>query len=252
MGAGKFAPKTEFDCARLLESDEPQARVLLYQRLLYSRRTAEEVQSLWRGGGGNISAPVEALLRTVDFARLTIEQRARLKNLSNHLSRTCAGLQAVLPVAEMEEVLARFVDSADFWLPRGRTLAENFCLFVYGQLSPVTHSLARDVARLDGIISGLSSDPDAPSPWAEHGAGEVAPTLPGSLKTESFIAEWHIIDADGNPPTADNLQHVTQPGPCRILVARFPNNQIILMSLNVQQPVAAQRAGTADAFTGRA
>jgi hypothetical protein len=231
---------TGFDYSGLLESGDPRARTLLYQRLLYSPSVATLVQSLLRGGGVKASAATVAFLGSIDFERLAVEQWARLRNLSGHLARSCPGLHAVLPREQVEGMLARFVDSADFWTPSGRTLAENFCLYVhrqaYPQLHPSLQELARDMAHLDGIISGLCVD--APSPWDEALEQRTAPALGGALKTESFISEWHLIDSEGRLPTAENYRRVVFPGRCRVLAAKFPH-QIVLVALDLQGQTAA-------------
>ena len=55
----------------------------------------------------------------------------------------------------------------------GRSLLESFCLFVFDSLSGKgdgTPELAQiaQIAMFDGVVSGLMTNPFAPSPWRGH------------------------------------------------------------------------------------
>jgi len=219
------------EALRLLADDTPQARTAIYQRLLYGSNWSTFVRSVHEGGRVGLPAATAKLLATVDYERLGAEQRARARNLNSHLARSCASLYLALAPDVRKEIQSSYVNSPDFWVARGRTLAENFCLFTYERLSPSEHGFARDVARLCGVMSGLSFTHEARSPWFDLDPATAALPLSGALATESFITDWELIGEDGSAPSESNLSRVSRPKRQRVIVVKRPAGQIILMSL---------------------
>lgn len=221
------------EALRLLADDTPQARTEIYQRLLYGSNWSDFIRSVHESGRVGLPPATARLLATVDYGRLGVEQRARARNLNSHLARSCSSLYLALAPEVRQEIQVSFVNSTDFWLPKARTLVENFCLFAYERLSPSSHGFARDVARLCGVMSGLSFSHDARSPWLDVAADAAALPIDGGAATESFITEWELIDENGAPPDESNLSRVSRPKRQRVIVVKRPTGKIILMSLSV-------------------
>jgi len=218
------------DNSFLLKTDTTEARILLYQRLLYSKRWSQSAQFALHQS--NIPESTYLLLKSINFERLTIEQEARRKNLANHLKRVCPSLE-VIPLELLRISLQHFVDSNDFWIPRGRTLAENFCLFVYHDFSFSTHDFEREVVKLSGIVSSFSADCDKPSPWKDQHEEDVTPHVDGASVVESFTSKFCMIDENGNLPDSVNINQVSRQGLYQIIIAKLHWNQIILLSLRM-------------------
>lgn len=98
--------------------------------------------------------------------RLLIEHAARVRNLRAVLHDDMHVLSKTLNKADLLPYVHRYVLSEQFWMHRGRTLIEDFCLhFVEQSPAPTLHKV---LARIEGIHSGLSAAPRSRTPWPAH------------------------------------------------------------------------------------
>ncbi|WP_152592934.1 hypothetical protein [Nostoc sphaeroides] len=226
--------KPSSELLRLLTDDSVESRIELYTRLLYSSQCAAFVQDALLSGSTKISKANAAFLCTVRFDLLEVEQQARCRNLNRQLSRSCPSLFSVLPKEKLFNFVEEFCNSPDFWVLWGRTLAENFCLHVHYWLSAQELGFFAQLARLEGIISGLSSFPDKPSPWPL-----ATSTVPDEVMfrnakaVEVFTSEWRLIDMDGRLPHPDNLSQLLIPSTHKIIIAILPDCSITVATMKV-------------------
>jgi len=178
-----------WDLGSCLASDATAARLFVYQRMLYSTVVADVVFETARSFPSEVAEPMLEWIRGVDTEQLAAERAARVRNLSAHLARALPTLQGMLGTDLHREWVSRFADAIEFWQARGRTLAENYCLYVAPRLDDLFLST---LARLDGTLSGLAAAPRAASPWS----GEpTPPVLDGALATEVFRSPVHLLSA---------------------------------------------------------
>lgn len=111
------------------------------------------------------SAESNYLKKNIDFARLSVEQAGRIRNLRTVLHSELKFLNLFLSKDEMLPYVRSYCNSEDFWLHKGRTLLEDFCLFLCGQ--PVDAKL-KFLAEVEGTSSGVSFDQRATTPWPTH------------------------------------------------------------------------------------
>jgi hypothetical protein len=178
-----------------------------------------------------IPSTTRAILETVNFDLLAIEQSARQRNILRHILRAAPSLEVVISQERLHELAASFVNSITFWSAHGRSLVENFCLFAF-ELLPVD-SLERDVIRLCGSAAGILAKPDAISPWSPDSEVDSTHLIEGSLATETFLSSWRLLDEAGALPIKENLEEVSQFGPHRIIIACMPGPKVIALSLMI-------------------
>jgi hypothetical protein len=75
-------------------------------------------------------------------------------------------LNQMVSKADLLPLVQAYAASPCFWIHRGRSLIEDFCLFVF-QSSNI-NSLLKLVARIEGVHSGLSTSFTLNTPWTEH------------------------------------------------------------------------------------
>jgi hypothetical protein len=213
----------------LIQTDTARARSLLYLRLLYSSHYTEFIRTLMREERLRIPPTTLAVLETVDFDLLTIEQSARKRNVLRHILRAAPSLEVALSGKQLSDLAESFVNSTAFWSARGRSLIENFCLFAFDLLE--LNSFKRDVMRLCGVVAGISVDHEAASPWPLDSDVDSTPLIDGALATETFLSNWRLLDESGALPAVDNIKEVSQPGAHRIIVASMPGPKVIALSL---------------------
>jgi hypothetical protein len=207
----------------LLHSASPANRTALYLRLLYSPSCAQLARSLRASGDSACHAQTLAFLQSVDFDRLALEQRARLRNLAHHLSESFAYSWPVLEPALRRELVERFVDEPAFWRFTGRSLAESFAVVAWQVLRARRCAFLADLVRLEGVLSGLLAGSTAPAPWqalpdADHEHVPDAAAGP----TERFPSQWQLLDDNGELPT---------PARAGELMARVPSHHRLSLTL---------------------
>lgn len=99
-------------------------------------------------------------------ARAQVERVARVRNMRTVLHGDMRLLSRVLDKPKLLPYVQNYVASKYFWMHRGRTLIEDFCLFlVECSSAPMTIKV---LARIEGVYTGLSATIDADTPWAAH------------------------------------------------------------------------------------
>ena len=171
--------------------DDAQRKMSLHLHMLYGARAERAVMA---------SSSVEdaAWLRTVDRARLAVEQEERITALVVQTRRTCAALWSAGEEALLLGIMRAFADSTIFWNPVGRSLAEGFCLFAQEKLTASGRGDLAALARLLGVSSGLPSAPGRASPWPDQ---RPPPDLgiPKIIASEGFVSRWSLLDDAGQP-----------------------------------------------------
>lgn len=220
----------------LLTSDSHSARTQIYQRLLYGDRWSTFVASVLQENPAAVPRATLGFLETVDYERLGVEQRARTRNLRSVLARNCSSLVSLIGPDAHLELTKGFVNWPEFWVPKGRTLTENFCLYAHGCLLASGDRFASEVAHLCGVISGLRFAPSAPSPWtAVRSTQTLLFPIAGAKAAESFVTTWQLIDQEGNVPSAENLAYVSLANKQRIVVIHCMEGKISFLSLEHQE-----------------
>lgn len=129
---------------------------------------------------------------------LVAEQQARHRNLFNFLKMSNPPLFLVLEEFQLKTEVSEYCDSDNFWQFQGRTLLENFCLYIYNKPSYMNKVFIREVAKVSGIISGLFQayrDNSIISPWKNR--VQFFDTQSQKTVEESFESSIPIINASG-------------------------------------------------------
>jgi hypothetical protein len=209
----------------LLTSDQSADRGQLYLRLLYNQPLSAYLIEQVEMAPASFPAATVRLLRSVNKYHLEVERAARIRNLTHHLARACPRFAAFMERELLHGWVQQFASSPDFWHMRGRTLAENFCLFLYPKLPD---PLLSEALRLDGIISGLSADPYVASPWT----GAMHQTVvDGAIATELMQSKVRLLGDDGALPCRENLAYVSTPEPAIIAVVLSADRKVIVMTI---------------------
>lgn len=177
----------------------------LYTRMLYSEVEANSLRDLAEKHPEKLSDAAIELISSIDFDFLRVEQGARARNLGRQLRCSCPCLTRSFSDSFYESLVFRFCNSPEFWTSAGRSLAENFCLFVYNILRADKHYFWSELAKLEGIISGLSKRPTASSPW--QGSIREVPrriSLSSEGAVEVFRTPFKLISPDGVIPANAN------------------------------------------------
>jgi hypothetical protein len=210
-------------------TDSVESRSALYLRLLYSPRYADCARRSLEDDSHRLPQQTAELLRTLDFERLGIEQRARARNLAHQLGMSCKSLFALLSDDVRISLVRRFCDTEEFWTGRGRSLAENFCLVAFREFSERRERFLADVARLDGVLSGLVEAPGRPSPWPEVvGVAHERLELSDGGIGERFRSAFRLLDAAGRLPGPEHTEVVegATPGSYLITVGIEPDRSV--------------------------
>ncbi len=188
-------------------------------KMLYSAKSASGLEHQ------AASHPLSALRSTVDFLRLGVEQKGRVRGLWRHCLRQAPEFFKRLGDEQALALMTRFADAPAFWEAKGRSLLENFCYFVAPLLAPTEPGVA-EWARLVGIASGLPSKPTHASPWANPApvSAEIA-ALPRFLVAEAFSASHALLDETGAVALGAKL--VT---PVTVFVAVFDDLSLLVGS----------------------
>jgi hypothetical protein len=189
----------EREFERLFGDGSVQARMEIYLRLFYSPTFAAVAESALAAPAPAPSAGPAAVLgclELVDFRRLQVEQRGRVAQLERQLRKHCQALWAYLLEDEITALVGRFADAPEFWVPRGRSGTENFCLHAHSEFERSGRPFLADLVQLLGVISGLTAFTQKPSPWQNRRA---APEPPSGqvLASEAFVARFPLLDAAG-------------------------------------------------------
>jgi hypothetical protein len=210
----------------LLASEAPSARLRLYQRLLYSSAVADVVFDRARAGDPDLAASTLAWIRSVNEEHLSVERAARVRNLSFHLQRACPTLAGMLGAEQHREWVASFADSDQFWFAVGRSLPENYCLFLAPRLED---PLLCAVARVDGILSGLPAAPDGVSPWTGE---RTLPAMKGAVATEVFSSPVRLLTAEGALPNPGDRRVAGESIDRTIVVALLNNQTRVVLAMD--------------------
>ncbi|MDR5880859.1 hypothetical protein [Caballeronia sp. LZ032] len=98
--------------------------------------------------------------------RAAIERAARTRNLRTVLHDDMRLLPRVLDKTRLLPYVERYTESECFWMHRGRTLIEDFSLFLV-ERTPAPAAI-KVLARIEGVHSGLSASVGANTPWSAH------------------------------------------------------------------------------------
>jgi len=217
-GEGTSLSTMDPDLQHLLQSDAPASRTALYLRLLYSPSCARAVHALL-GGTESCAPQTLAFLKSIDFERLGLEQKARLRNLMYHLGEAFPCSWRLMDVDLRRDLVERFVETPSFWRFPGRSLPESFALVAWQILRERQRSFLADVVRLEGVLSGFATAPSKAAPWqnlagADH---ECVATTAGET-AERFPSQWQLLDDDSQLPTPSSAAELMAraPAPHRI------------------------------------
>ena len=108
----------------------------------------------------------DRLSSTFDFDRLEIERAARVRNLRTKLRKSSLFLSNLLDQQSFLPYTKEFCNSGGIWRKRGRSLLEEFALYL--NEAPDTPKEIAAAARIDGVRGALLARPDSPSPWPDH------------------------------------------------------------------------------------
>lgn len=118
--------------------------------------------------------------------RLNIERAARLRNLRTVLHDDMHLLNRIFSRADLLPMVQNYAASPYFWMHRGRSLIEDFCLFVFQSYN--IDPLLKLVARIEGVHSGLSASIVLNTPWPEHQIEDQGKDI-----LESFLTPFYIV-----------------------------------------------------------
>jgi hypothetical protein len=181
----------------LISLDDSKSRLISslkdYLRLLYSPSFAHNYFE------NNHESKNLPLLANINKDRLIIEQGARAKNFHNYMLMTLPILKTVLSEDLLTTLTTTYCDADDFWEFNGRSLTENFCLYAYKFLKYKDMHFQAEIARLQGVISGL---PNTKASGTSVWGGQVS--IVNHLFTETYQTTAVLIDNSGALPGAEN------------------------------------------------
>jgi len=215
---------------RLALTDTLAARTNLYLRLLHTSHAFSSLTSL--DAAGRLPERTRQLFRSIDPELLELERAARTRSLRSRLLREIPSLARLLPEGTLDAYVEAFVDSQEFWAPRGRSLGESFCFDT--EADPALRGATRaELLRLYGVIAGLSAAPERASPWT----GEIPQpgALPGAQASEGFVAASPLLAAlkelDAGHMTGGFEDAASRPR--LVVVTLFPEGRIKLFEAGV-------------------
>lgn len=147
------------------------------------------LQAIYTGHLDGSKLDVEELcaFQDMDSARLKIESAARCRNLRTVLHDDMRILKRVQSKECMLSHVNAYCASPDFWHHRGRTLIEDFCLFLSKRIDD--DPLAATLARIEGVYSGLSVKPTERTPWAAHSI-DISDEVVTERFSSAFVIDW--------------------------------------------------------------
>jgi hypothetical protein len=203
-----------------LGTDSVDARHELFLRMLYSPLFSVRVLAMAQSEPERVPPRSRLFLASIPPAKLAREQEARQRNLANHIARACPRLTSQLTTQGLGPLVARFCDTPFFWREHGRSLGENFCLYVSHGEARAKDALIRSLARLDGVCSGLPNRSSATSPWT--GESTATDEL-GILASETVYLERALFDREHRLLAPDDLRH-EDGGPAQIIEVQFASD----------------------------
>ncbi|KVE38180.1 hypothetical protein [Burkholderia sp. TSV86] len=144
------------------------------------------LRAMYTGAPATVSSEEDAFFIAQSSAeRLIVEHAARIRNLRTVLHDDMRLLKKVLDKASLLPHVKAYAESDLFWMHRGRTLIEDFCLYFVEHTSATpVHKL---LACIEGVCSGLSIKTAVASPWDEHDMQQR-----GDVTTETFLAPFSL------------------------------------------------------------
>ncbi|MCB9718529.1 MAG: hypothetical protein H6712_32060 [Myxococcales bacterium] len=153
----------------------------------------------------------ERFLAGLDEDRIRAEHQHRHSGLVNWMGLGCRRLRTVLGDEAHDVLVGAYADDEAFVTPRGRSLPENYCLWAYDVLRARSDDFAAQVAKLDGVVSGIKQQPGAPSPWPGH-------RRHASLPLEAFASSHAVLDEQGAPVDESNVATLRQAPPTKVFL----------------------------------
>lgn len=178
---------------------------------------------------GIYAHPLSDLISGEREPALQAEQAARQRNLVRHVVRACPRVAEYVGGEELASQINRYSSTPFFWSDCGRSLAENFCVYMVlcGDVSE--DIVLIDLLRLDGAISGIGNRHTTKSPWTRE---PTAPRDATQKASEILSFRTQFIDANGT------LRHVTDLRASSADQSSQSDGQLIEVSLMVDGKVA--------------
>ena len=191
-----------------IDASTPDRRERLYVSLCHSPKLLETAQRMCREGG--LDERTRSFVESLDASRIRAEHQHRHNGLVNWMGLGCRRLKTVLG-DEHASLVQAYTDDEAFVTARGRSLPENYCLWAYEVLRARGDEFAAQVAKLDGVASGIKLDPNAPSPWPGH-------RRHASLPLEAFVSSWAVMDEQGEPVGEGNVDALRRLSPTKVFL----------------------------------
>lgn len=193
----------------IIDTSTPAQRERLFISLCHSPKLLDTALRLRREGA--LDEQTERFVAGLDEGRIRAEHRHRHSSMVNWMGLGCRRLRTVLGDEAHDELVGAYTDDEAFYTPRGRSLPENYCLWVYDVLRDRGDEFAAQVAKLDGVASGIKLQPQAPSPWPGHRRHT-------SLPLEAFVSPHAVLDERGAPVSESNLEALRQAPPTKVFL----------------------------------
>ncbi len=223
--------QAELDLNSLFETNKFSNLTNLYLQLLYSQKAAELAKE--KLNAQSASPLVLKLLKTINFDRLSIEREARIGNLTTQLARICRIFFSICPRPRARVYVAQFCQSNLFWEFKGRSLEENFAVFLFDHLKSEGEFGLAEVIKLDGIISAVQIATDLESPWKDSTSIPSQTVNEMVIPCEEYETPFPLVDSRNILINADNLQELMKypVGPYSASVRLVPENQVVVRSM---------------------
>ncbi|MFW2438915.1 MAG: hypothetical protein ACN4GR_06030 [Arenicellales bacterium] len=178
----------------------------LMSRILYSPAFTRQAEScfskLKTESPTRVPQKIETLLQSIDASALVIEQNARQRNLTNHVSRASPRLSAYIGKERLADFVSMYSDTPFFWMNRGRTLAENFSLYLHWTNVCESDSFFAALVKFDGVTAGIGNRKASRSPWT----GESTNSQESELINSEIVYLAHALLApDGELISPDQF-----------------------------------------------
>lgn len=219
---------TSFDS--LLYNNDVIARMNIHMRLLYSETDAKRAQlALERR---DIPSENWEMLAAVNFIRLAVERQSRIGQLVLHLGKQCGPLWSCISQSHIFELVSDFANSEEFWQVRGRTLAENFCMYVHSKFKEKENSFLGNLAELLGTMSALMANSEAKSPWTGH--RQPSFSVGREIQSEAFLSDFDLLDCNGKILT-DIPNYPKRPNAFETSIFRMSDGSCLLGSIDLME-----------------
>lgn len=178
-------------------------KMRMHLRVLYSADLTKEAPSI----ESLSTASYRQFMETFDCERLIVERRQRIADLIGHCRRQCEALWRAAGDERLANFMSAFAGDESFWEPRGRSLSENFCLFATARFTASGEEGLADLARLVGVVCGLSAAPDQQSPWPSAKPAPAHLRTPRVVATEAFVSSFDLLDSDSKVSLGRRRNH---------------------------------------------